>query len=67
MPTVRGKSDVRRFIAQQPSVIETKLLRGAARAAGRVIAEEAKDRAISSDVREAITLKSRAEVGRITV
>lgn len=44
MATSRGGADVRRFIAQLPKQIETKVLRGAAKAAANVVAEEAKRR-----------------------
>lgn len=44
MATVKGLADVRRFLAQLPGELETKVLRGAARVAANVIAEEAKSR-----------------------
>lgn len=44
MATSRGGADVRRFLAQLPGQIETKVLRGAARVAAKVVAEEAKQR-----------------------
>lgn len=42
MATSSGGADVRRFIAQLPGQIEMKVLRGAARAAANVVANEAK-------------------------
>lgn len=67
MATSRGGADVRRFMQQLPAELEKKVLRGAARAGGKIILEEAKDRSISHDVDEALVLRSKAEAGRITV
>ncbi|OWK32294.1 HK97 gp10 family phage protein [Sphingomonas mucosissima] len=44
MATSRGGPEVRRFIAQLPKQIETKVLRGAARVAANVVADEARRR-----------------------
>jgi len=66
MVTVRGRSEVRRFIARLPSEIETKLLRGAGRAAANVIADEATERCISSEVRGAIKVRVGSGEGRVT-
>lgn len=63
MPIVRGRSEVKRFIAQLPAQIEGKLLRGAARVAANVVAEEAKERSISREVSEAIQVKVEAKKG----
>ena len=65
MPTVRGRDAVKRYIAETRSALETKVLRGAARAAGNVIAEEAKHRSISTEVDLAIKVATRAEEGRV--
>jgi hypothetical protein len=66
MPTVRGKAAVKSYIGRIPADIENKLLRGAARAAARVVATEAKDRTQSSEVRAAIKVSTRApEAGRV--
>lgn len=65
MPTVKGKAEVQRFIGQLPGEIERKLLRGAGRAAANVIAEEAKERSISSEVRDAIKTRVSASDGRV--
>ncbi len=67
MATSRGGAAVRRFMQQLPAELEKKVLRGAARAGGKIILEEAKDRSISADVDEALVLRSKAEDGRITV
>lgn len=68
MVSVRGRSEVKRFIAQLPEEIEKKVLRGAARAGGKVIADEAKLRAPSDEVREDIVIRtSGAETGRVVV
>jgi hypothetical protein len=67
MATSRGGAEVRRFMAALPGEIETKLLRGAARAAGKVIITEAKMRSISQEVDDALVMKVRRDVGRIVV
>ena len=65
MAASRGKSAVMRFMALVPRDIETKLLRPAARAAAKVIAEEAKELSISTEVTAAIKIASRHEEGRV--
>ena len=67
MATSRGGTAVRRFIKQLPDELERKVLRGAARAGGKIILAEAKERSISSDVDEALVLRSKVESGLITV
>lgn len=64
MVTVTGKAEVSRYINGLPGQVN-KLLQGAARAAGRVVADEASARSISHDVSEAITTMSKVEGGRI--
>jgi hypothetical protein len=59
MVTSKGGTEVRQFIAKLPGEIERKLLRGAGRAAANVIADEAKERSISSEVSSAIKVKVR--------
>lgn len=61
MATVKGKADVSRYFAQIPAALETKILRGAARAAAKVVADEAKMRSISSEVTDAIKISTRQE------
>lgn len=53
MPTVRGKAEVRGFIRRIPVELP-KVLRGAARAAANVVADEARERTQSHEVRGAI-------------
>jgi hypothetical protein len=65
MPRVRGRSEVRQFIAKLPGEIERKLLRGAGRAAANVVAEEARNRCISDEVRGAIKTRVSAADGRV--
>ncbi len=67
MATSRGGQAVRRVMTQLPAELERTVLRGAARAGGKVLVEGAKERSISSDVDDAIVMKRRSEVGRITV
>lgn len=61
MPTVKGRAEVRNYIKQIPQALETKILRGAARAAARVVADEAKMRTQSSEVRDAIGISTKQE------
>lgn len=61
MPTVRGKPEVSRLINGLRGDIEDKLLRGAARAAANVVADEARERTQSSEVRGAIKVATRKE------
>lgn len=65
MPTVRGKGEVKQFLAQLPNQIEDRVLRGAARAAANVVADEAKSRSISPEVTAAIKVATKREEGRI--
>jgi hypothetical protein len=67
MATSRGKAEVRSYLAGLPAQIERKLLRGAAKAAAAVVMDEAKSRVTSEEVRDALTMKSKAVPGRITV
>lgn len=64
MVNVKGRSEVKRFIGGIPAEVAT-LLRGAGRAGATVIADEAKDRVISREVRGAIKVATKAEDGRI--
>lgn len=68
MATSRGRSEVKRFMAQLPSEIERKLLRGAAKAAIGVVKDEAADRTRSSEVREALHVPPpKVDGGLVTV
>ncbi len=67
MATSRGGSAVKRFMSQLPAQIESRLLMGAARAGGAVILAEAKERSISQDVDEALTMKAKRGTGQVTV
>jgi len=67
MATSRGGAAVRRYIEQLPAELERTVLRGAARAGGKVLVDGAKERSISSDVDDAIVMKRKSEPGRITV
>ena len=66
MPTVRGKNDVKAYFASIPPNL-TNVLRGAARAGGKVIAEEIKQRTPSDEVRDAVRIKSTARDGNVRV
>lgn len=66
MATVRGRDSVTRFMAAAPDRLK-RVLRGAAREAGGVVMDEAKARVTSDDVREDLTMKSRADGMRIVV
>lgn len=68
MVTRRGSSDVKRFMAALPEELRSKVLKGAARAAGNVVAEEARERSISQDVRAGVVVDKAEEKGsRIVV
>jgi hypothetical protein len=66
MVTVRGKAERDAYMAELPGKI-TQMLRGAGRAGGRVIADEAAGRSVSDDVGKAIIVKTRQDDGRIVV
>lgn len=66
MPRVRGRAEVKNFMARIPVDLEGKVLRGAARAAAKVVAEEAKERTQSDEIRGAIKVStSRPDGGRV--
>lgn len=65
MATSKGRSDVSRYIANIPGALE-RLLRGAGRAGANVIAEEAKQRSISSEVSGAIRVSTSVKEGMVT-
>lgn len=64
MVTSTGKSAVFAYMDSLPAEIETKLLRGAARAGANVIADEAKDRAVAEEVKAGIRVRVRREPDR---
>lgn len=64
MVTRTGSSEVRNYINGLPGKINT-ILKGAAGAAGRVVADEAKVRSISHEVSEGVTTKTNVEGDRI--
>lgn len=65
MPTVKGKGEVKSFIAGIPQQLAERVLRGAARAAANIVANEARDRVISTEVRAAIKVATKVEDNRI--
>jgi hypothetical protein len=66
MARVRGRAEVSRYLRDLPADL-TKVLRGAGRAGGDVIAEEAKLRSRSDYVSERIITNSRIEADHIRV
>lgn len=66
MARVRGRAEVSRYLRELPADL-TKVLRGAARAGGDVIAEEAKLRSRSDYVSENIVANSQIEADHIRV
>jgi hypothetical protein len=66
MAQSRGRDAVARYIRDIPRTVEEKVLVGAARAAGRVIADEAEDQSVSQEVSDNITVRTKASDGRIT-
>lgn len=67
MPTVKGKGEVKEFIGNLPAEAQNKLFRGAARAAANVVADEARQRTQSSEVRGAIKVAVGKDEGGRTV
>ncbi len=66
MATVKGREQVRAFLNSIPEALEKKVLRGAARAGARVIAAEAKECSISSEVSQAVKVSTRqTDPGRV--
>lgn len=65
MAWARGRSEVKQFIASLPQQLESRVLRGAARAAANVVADEARDRSISSEVTAAIKVATQIKGGKI--
>lgn len=66
MPTVRGKADVDRFMAQIPGDM-AKMLRGAMRAGAKVVSEEIKELTPSEEVRAQMRTRTKQDDGRIVV
>jgi hypothetical protein len=66
MATATGRAEVSAYMASLEAKL-TRLLRGAARAGGGVIAVEAKLRTASDEVRDGIILRTKSEDGRIVV
>lgn len=64
MPTVRGRAEVKRAIADAPRKLD-RVLRGAARAGAEVVAAEARERSISPEVSGAVKVATRREEGRV--
>ena len=62
----KGGPAVWQYMAQIPAELETKVLRGAARAGGNVIADDARERSRSQDVSDGIINKVKASPGQIT-
>jgi hypothetical protein len=59
-------ASVKALIAKLPAALEKNILRGAARAAATVVADEAKERVISDEVRASIKITTSARDGKIT-
>lgn len=60
---VRGRSEMKAYLASLPKQIEEKVLRGAVKAAANVIADEARARSISHEVSEAVKVTPARSVG----
>src|SRR3546814_20170882 len=65
MASVKGRSEVKSFIAGLPEALVNRVLRGAGRAAADVVAGEAKARSISDEVSGANKVATKREDGRI--
>jgi hypothetical protein len=66
MVTVRGKAETQRYMAQLPAKLDG-VVRGAARAGGKVLAEGVKQRTPSEEVRENVRIRTRKSDDQITV
>ncbi len=66
MATVKGRADVKRYMAEAPEKLR-KVLIGAGRVGGNVLADEVRDRSESDEVSKAVVVKVRAKDGRIVV
>lgn len=66
MVTVRGKSEVRAFMASVPAKMDA-VLRGAARAGAKVVADEIKASTPSEEVRENLRIRSKVGDDHIKV
>ncbi|HEX8585058.1 MAG TPA: HK97 gp10 family phage protein [Allosphingosinicella sp.] len=66
MPTVRGKAEVKRFLDGAPAKLDN-VLRGAARAGGKVVADEIKATTPSEAVRDGVRTRLQKGDGRIVV
>lgn len=66
MPTVRGKSEVKAYLASAPAKLKT-VLRGAARAGAAVVADEIKERTPSAEVRKDLRIRTKASDDQIKV
>lgn len=68
MAQVKGRSAVSTYLTRDlPEQLISRVLRGAARAGAKVIADEAKARSVSVDVSDAIIIRSRTVDQRIIV
>lgn len=66
MPTVRGKSEVQAFMARIPGQMND-VLRGAARAGARIVADEIKATTPSDAVREAVRIRTQVGDDQVRV
>lgn len=66
MPPVRGRAEVKQYMASLPEQL-TGVLRGAAKAGAKVIADEIKEQTPSEEVRDNLRTRSRKADGRIVV
>ncbi len=66
MARSKGGADVRRLMQQLPADLERKVLRGAGRVGGNVIADEIRANTNSDDVRGSVKVKVEAGDGLIT-
>jgi len=65
MASLKGKDALRLYLSRLPEQFLPRVLRGAARAAATVVADEAKLRSISDDVSAAIKVRTKLEDGKV--
>lgn len=61
----RGKAEVRSYIGGIPKEVETKLLRGAARAGAKVVSDEIKINVTAEEIAANLRTRTTAEEGRV--
>jgi hypothetical protein len=67
MASMKGRSEVSSYMNSLPEKLVSRVLRGAGRAGAKVIADEVKERSVSTEVADAVIIRSRTADYRIVV